>query len=54
VTVSDLVDETLMYRKTIASAGLRHATVETYHRHAMLFVRWLAGDFVPGARLKRT
>lgn len=54
VTVSDLVDETSMYRETIASAGLSQATVETYHRHALLFVRWLAGDFVPGARLNRT
>lgn len=54
VTVSDLVEETKGYRETIESAGLSHATVETYHRHAMLFVRWLGGDFVPGARLNRT
>jgi hypothetical protein len=54
VTVSDLDDEALVYRETIASAGLSRATVETYHRHATFFVRWLAGEFVPGARLKRT
>ena len=54
VTASDLVDEASMYRQAISSAGLSRATVETYHRHAMLFVRWLAGDFMPGARLHNT
>jgi predicted nucleic acid-binding protein len=54
VTAADLVDETSTYREAIAAAGLSHATVETYHRHAMLFVRWLAGDFAPGSRLHKT
>jgi predicted nucleic acid-binding protein len=54
VTASDLADEASMYRQAILSAGLSRATVETYHRHAMLFVRWLAGDFAPGGRLQKT
>jgi hypothetical protein len=31
--------------------GLGTATVDTYERHALFFVRWLSGEFVPGSRL---
>jgi hypothetical protein len=34
----------------VAAAGRHEATIDTYFRHAMFFVRWLAGDFEPRGR----
>lgn len=40
------------FARAIESAGREQATVETYGRHALYFVRWLRGEFKPGGRLK--
>jgi uncharacterized protein with HEPN domain len=50
-TVADLVAQASEYARDLDAAGLRSATVDTYHRHAMFFIRWLAGEFKPGRRL---
>jgi predicted nucleic acid-binding protein len=50
-TVDALVAQVDAYVGAITSAGLGPASVDAYRRHAMFFVRWLAGDFHPGARL---
>ena len=53
VEVDDLPGEASAYAATIAAAGRGATTVDTYHRHAMFFVRWLDGEFEPGRRLPR-
>jgi hypothetical protein len=50
-TTGDLRDQARTYARDVESAGRERPTVETYLRHAMFFVRWLDGDFEPGARL---
>ena len=40
------------YAQAVEDAGRERPTVETYHRHAMFFIRWLTGDFSPGGRLR--
>jgi len=50
-SVPDLAKQAASYARAIEWAGREPATVETYHRHAMFFVRWLDGDFDPGRRL---
>jgi hypothetical protein len=39
------------YVTAVRAAGRAPATITTYERHALFFVRWLEGDFGPGARL---
>lgn len=51
VTTDDLRSQAKSYRQAVAMAGREQPTVETYFRHAMFFIRWLDGDFEPGARL---
>lgn len=51
VTATELAAQARTYAQVIEYAGRERSTVETYHRHAMFFVRWLTGDFKPGARL---
>ena len=53
VTASELEAQVGAYASTIDGAGRAPTTVDTYHRHAMFFVRWLTGDFDPGGRLER-
>lgn len=53
VTATELAAQARTYAQVIEDAGRERPTVETYHRHAMFFVRWLTGDFKPGARLGR-
>jgi hypothetical protein len=48
-----LRDEARAYARAIEAAGRNQATIDTYYRHAMFFVRWLAGEFVPGRRTRR-
>jgi uncharacterized protein with HEPN domain len=50
-TAADLIAEAGEYVRELETAGLRSATVDTYHRHAMFFIRWLGGEFKPGRRL---
>ena len=40
-----------VYRKEVEQSGLAPDTQRTYLRHAETFVRWLAGDFEPGAHV---
>lgn len=51
-TTSDLRDQARQYADEVQAAGREQPTVETYFRHAMFFIRWLEGDFQPGARLR--
>ena len=51
VTTGDLRNQATAYAKDVEAAGRERPTVDTYFRHAMFFVRWLDGDFEPGARL---
>ena len=52
VSSEALEEQASAYARAIAAAGREQATVDTYHRHAMFFVRWLRGAFEPGARLR--
>jgi hypothetical protein len=36
------------FRTALRAAGLREATVHSYMMASSLFVRWLAGEYVPG------
>jgi hypothetical protein len=50
-TIADLTRDARAYADDVEAAGREQATIDTYFRHAMFFVRWLAGDFKPGSRL---
>ncbi len=52
VTADELAAQATVYAAAIRRAGREVSTVETYHRHAMFFVRWLQGEFRPGDRLR--
>ena len=52
VTVDQLTTQAGVYAAAIEAAGRQPPTIDTYHRHAMFFIRWLHGDFSPGARLR--
>jgi predicted nucleic acid-binding protein len=52
VTAEQLATQATQYARAIEAAGRQAPTVDTYHRHAMFFVRWLVGDFTPGGRLR--
>ena len=51
-TTEELERQAAAYARAIEAAGREEATVDTYHRHAMFFIRWLRGDFEPGGRLR--
>lgn len=51
-TTEDLERQAAAYAGAIEAAGREQATVDTYHRHAMFFIRWLRSDFQPGRRLR--
>lgn len=51
VDADALTDQAAGYAAAIARAGRGGQTVDTYHRHALFFIRWLRGEFVPGGRL---
>ena len=50
VRVDDLRAEAAAYASSLEASGLRQSAIDTYVRHAGFLVRWLAGDFQPGAR----
>jgi hypothetical protein len=52
-SLAELASQAGAYASSLERAGRGPATIDTYHRHAMSFIRWLGGDFEPGARLKR-
>lgn len=49
---ADLRADVAAYAQSLQGAGRSHAAIDTYVRHATFFVRWLAGEFRPGARLR--
>ena len=51
VTTTDLATDAETYARDVEAAGRNQATIDTYYRHAMFFVRWLDGEFKPGRRL---
>jgi predicted nucleic acid-binding protein len=51
-SVEDLAEEAAEYEAALSGSTLSRSAVDTYHRHAMFFVRWLAGSFKPGGRLR--
>ncbi|HET7026095.1 MAG TPA: PIN domain-containing protein [Candidatus Limnocylindrales bacterium] len=51
-SVEELDQQAAAYAGAIADAGRERATVDTYERHALFFIRWLRGDFEPGRRLQ--
>jgi predicted nucleic acid-binding protein len=51
-TTEDLERQAAAYATAIEAAGREEATIDTYHRHAMFFLRWLRGEFQPGRRLR--
>lgn len=52
VATFDLRGQARQYADEVQAAGREQPTVDTYFRHAMFFIRWLEGDFQPGARLR--
>lgn len=52
VGAAELEIQAAAYARALGLAGLEAVTVDTYHRHAMFFIRWLRGDFKPGGRLR--
>lgn len=51
-TVADLTSDAKEYAADVEAAGKAQDTIDTYFRHAMFFVRWLDGTFIPGAKLR--
>ena len=51
-TTAELRNQARLYIGQVQAAGREQPTIDTYFRHAMFFIRWLEGDFVPGARLR--
>lgn len=51
-TAGELVQQAAAYAAAIERAGRAPATIDTYYRHAMFFIRWLQGEFRPGGRLR--
>lgn len=49
-TVEDLRAELERFRVELRAAGLRESTVYSYLSGSALFVRWLAGEYVPRGR----
>jgi len=52
VTTAELRRQADHYAQQVHAAGREQPTVDTYFRHAMFFIRWLEGEFEPGARLR--
>jgi predicted nucleic acid-binding protein len=52
VTADELAAQADAYARAVEAAGRSQQSIDTYHRHAMFFVRWLKGEFKPGRRLR--
>ncbi len=44
--------DVIAYEAELVKAGLGDPTIATYLRHASFLIRWLEGEFQPGARLR--
>lgn len=51
-STADLRHQAAEYAQRVRDAGREQPTVDTYYRHATFFIRWLEGEFQPGARLR--
>ena len=51
-TADELAAQAEQYARVIEAAGRQQATIDTNHRHAVFFIRWLRGEFRPGGRLQ--
>jgi hypothetical protein len=51
-STTELRQQAERYVEQVQAAGREQPTVDTYYRHAMFFIRWLDGEFEPGARLR--
>jgi hypothetical protein len=51
-STAELRRQAVRYAAQVQAAGREQSTVDTYYRHAMFFIRWLDGQFEPGARLR--
>lgn len=49
MTASQLQAELARYKHALRAAGLREATIHNYLTGSSRFVRWLAGEYAPGA-----
>ncbi len=52
VTFEELAGDAKTHARAVEAAGFEKAVIDAYYRHAMFFVRWLAGCFEPGVRLR--
>jgi len=41
------------YVQEVEFSGIKPLSMEIYKSHSKNFVRWIGGDFVPGAKLKK-
>lgn len=48
---SELTDELERFKCDLRAGGLRESTIYNYLTGANLFVKWLAGEYQPGASL---
>lgn len=46
-TVEELQAELERFKEELRAAGLRESTVFSYMNGSSMFVRWLAGDYMP-------
>ena len=49
-TIAELRSELARFEAELRAAGLSENSVQTYVGRSQYFVRWLAGDYVPGQR----
>ena len=52
-TLSEVQEALRRYEQTVEASPLRLSSKNTYLLHARQFVRWLAGEFEPGATVGR-
>ena len=49
-TLDELRRELNRFEAELRAKGLKEASVQTYVKRSETFLRWLAGDYVPGQR----
>jgi hypothetical protein len=52
-TRRELEDELDRFQGELEAAGLRPTSVQTYVERSRIFVRWLAGEYVPRASVNK-
>jgi hypothetical protein len=53
LTVDDLHAELARFRHELRAGGLKEGTVHSYVSGSSFFVRWLAGEYMPGRARER-